>query len=63
MRRTLLSLLNQSLLTLPQLLTNGSDYKTWTRWGRVGEHGQSALLGSGSFADALKNFEKKFKDK
>lgn len=38
-------------------------YKTWSRWGRVGERGQSALLGSGSLADALKQFEKKFKDK
>jgi poly [ADP-ribose] polymerase len=35
----------------------------WTRWGRVGEHGQSALLGDGSLDDARKNFEKKFKDK
>ncbi|GFP55646.1 poly [ADP-ribose] polymerase 2 [Trichoderma asperellum] len=39
------------------------SYKTWTRWGRVGETGQSALLGNGTVADALKNFEKKFKDK
>ena len=36
---------------------------TWTRWGRVGERGQNALLGDGSLADALRNFEKKFKDK
>jgi poly [ADP-ribose] polymerase len=48
-----------------QLLQNGpgTDFKTWTRWGRVGERGQSAMLGSGSLADAQKNFEKKFKDK
>lgn len=48
-----------------QLLCNGSgsDFKTWTRWGRVGERGQSAMLGSGSLSDAVKNFEKKFKDK
>ncbi|UKZ72652.1 hypothetical protein TrVFT333_000285 [Trichoderma virens FT-333] len=38
-------------------------YKTWTRWGRVGEIGQSAILGNGAVADAIKNFEKKFKDK
>lgn len=44
-------------------MTNGSDFKTWTRWGRVGERGQTALLGGGSEPDALKNFEKKFKDK
>lgn len=46
-----------------QLLQDGSSFKTWTRWGRVGEFGQSALLGSGEFDDALRNFEKKFKDK
>lgn len=48
-----------------QLLTanNFQDYKTWTRWGRVGEHGQSALLGSGSLNEALSHFDKKFKDK
>ena len=38
-------------------------FDTWTRWGRVGETGQSALLGDGSFKTALKHFEKKFKDK
>ncbi|KAF1844248.1 poly polymerase 2 ADP-ribosyltransferase 2 [Cucurbitaria berberidis CBS 394.84] len=48
-----------------QLLSNasGSDFKTWTRWGRVGERGQMAMLGGGSLSDAIKNFEKKFKDK
>ncbi|KAH5286539.1 poly-ADP-ribose polymerase [Parastagonospora nodorum] len=46
-----------------QLLCNGSDFKTWTRWGRVGERGQSAMLGGGSLPDAQLNFEKKFKDK
>lgn len=52
-------------LTYLQILHNGSgaDFKTWTRWGRVGERGQSAMLGSGSLDDALHNFEKKFKDK
>ncbi|CAI6301543.1 unnamed protein product [Periconia digitata] len=48
-----------------QLLRNPSDntYKTWTRWGRVGDRGQSALLGSGDLEDALKQYDKKFKDK
>lgn len=36
---------------------------TWTRWGRVGEDGQSACLGDGSLQNAQKFFEKKFKDK
>lgn len=43
--------------------SSGKDYRTWTRWGRVGEHGQHAALGSGSLEDATKTFEKKFKDK
>ncbi|SPO04345.1 related to NAD+ ADP-ribosyltransferase [Cephalotrichum gorgonifer] len=38
-------------------------YHCWTRWGRVGETGQKALLGAGTLPDALKHFEKKFKDK
>ncbi|KAK4634016.1 Poly [ADP-ribose] polymerase 2 [Fulvia fulva] len=47
-----------------QLLTGDQGtFRTWTRWGRVGATGQSALLGNGSFHDALSNFEKKFKDK
>lgn len=50
---------------LPQVLydAKSKQYKTWTRWGRVGEVGQSAILGNGTAADAIKNFEKKFKDK
>lgn len=39
------------------------EFYAWTRWGRVGEAGQKALLGNGSLNDAMKNFEKKFKDK
>ncbi|KAM0433938.1 hypothetical protein ACHAPT_003882 [Fusarium lateritium] len=40
-----------------------ATFKTWTRWGRVGEGGQKAVLGGGSLDDAIKQFEKKFKDK
>lgn len=36
---------------------------TWTRWGRVGDFGQTATLGHGGLDDAIKQFEKKFKDK
>lgn len=43
--------------------TKTKSFSTWTRWGRVGEHGQSAMLGGGSFDDALNQFKKKFKDK
>ena len=47
-----------------QILVSGSgDYRTWTRWGRVGELGQGATLGDGSLQTAMHNFEKKFKDK
>jgi poly [ADP-ribose] polymerase len=38
-------------------------FRTWSRWGRVGERGQNQLLGDGSLEDAISNFEKKFKDK
>ncbi|KXL45688.1 hypothetical protein M433DRAFT_66746 [Acidomyces richmondensis BFW] len=47
-----------------QLLQGPSQrFKTWTSWGRVGEHGQGAVLGNGTIADAMSHFEKKFKDK
>jgi len=48
-----------------QLLHNAktANYMTWTRWGRVGDRGQHALLGDGTLDSALSNFEKKFKDK
>ncbi|KFX93482.1 hypothetical protein O988_06797 [Pseudogymnoascus sp. VKM F-3808] len=50
---------------LPQVQRNryAGDFKTWTRWGRVGERGQSAYLGNGTLEDAVRHFEKKFKDK
>ena len=43
--------------------SSGNKYSTWTRWGRVGEHGQSAIVGDGDLDAALMYFEKKFKDK
>ncbi|KAI4944489.1 hypothetical protein J4E86_009548 [Alternaria arbusti] len=46
-----------------QLLTDGSSYRTWTRWGRVGDRGQMKMLGDGSLSNAMQEFEKKFKDK
>lgn len=56
---------NNNKFYLIQLLVglSGQDYRTWTRWGRVGDRGQSAELGSGSFSEALGHFEKKFRDK
>ena len=49
---------------LSAMPAGGEDYHTWTRWGRVGEKGQSKLLGgSGSLSEAIDNFQAKFKDK
>jgi poly [ADP-ribose] polymerase len=45
------------------LVGQKQKFVTWTRWGRVGEHGQSAKLGSGSLTEAIKQFEGKFKGK
>jgi len=55
--------LTYNQLICSQLLRNGGDYKTWTRWGRVGERGQNAILGDGSLPDALRQFDVKFKSK
>lgn len=38
-------------------------YITWTRWGRVGERGQTQVAAEGSLSAAMQQFEKKFKDK
>jgi poly [ADP-ribose] polymerase len=54
---------NNKFYKVQVLHNGGSDFKTWTRWGRVGVKGQSAMLGSGSLPEALKHFEKKFRDK
>ena len=54
---------NNNKFYVIQLVKQGAKYYTWTRWGRVGETGQSALLGSGKQEDAEKEFEKKFKSK
>ena len=48
-----------------QLLVDstGQNFSAWTRWGRVGEIGQSALLGDNSCETAKREFEKKFRSK
>ncbi|KAM7187105.1 poly-ribose polymerase [Rhypophila sp. PSN 637] len=46
-----------------QLLVNNGQYMTWTRWGRVGDKGQMAVLGQGSHDGAMSQYLKKFKDK
>lgn len=40
-----------------------TQFRTWSRWGRVGDHGQTKVLGDGSLADAQANFQAKFKNK
>lgn len=56
---------NHNKFYIVQLLVrnDGQDYRTYTRWGRVGETGQDKLLGDGSLTDARSAFEKKFKEK
>ena len=39
------------------------EYYAHTRWGRLGEFGAVKTMGPHSFDDALKEFDKKFKDK
>uniref|UniRef100_A0A7S0D2V7 Poly [ADP-ribose] polymerase n=1 Tax=Amorphochlora amoebiformis TaxID=1561963 RepID=A0A7S0D2V7_9EUKA len=46
-----------------QILTNGSSYYVWNRWGRVGEDGAMRRFGPFGFDQAEKQFCKKFKDK
>ncbi|OAL30647.1 hypothetical protein AYO20_08609 [Fonsecaea nubica] len=46
-----------------QLLRQSTRFYTWTRWGRVGEGGQSKMLGDGTLDDALSYFRIKFKEK
>lgn len=48
-----------------QVVKDGAGrFYAWNRWGRVGEPGQNALKGPfGTPDNAIKDFEKKFKDK
>ncbi|TGJ87485.1 hypothetical protein E0Z10_g1303 [Xylaria hypoxylon] len=54
---------NNKFYRVQLLRSVAGDYKAWTRWGRVGEYGQSKVIGSGSLEDALKQFNDKFKSK
>ncbi|KAI0404429.1 poly polymerase catalytic domain-containing protein [Xylaria palmicola] len=54
---------NNKFYRIQLLRSITGDYRTWTRWGRVGEYGQSKALGTGALADALKQFNDKFKSK
>src|SRR5262245_36985663 len=50
---------NNNKFYVIQLVEAGGKFYAWTRWGRVGEVGQSALLGNGTRADAEKSFKGK----
>lgn len=54
---------NNNKFYVIQVITDGTSYYTWNRWGRVGETGQSKLSPFPSSEPAVKDFEKKFKDK
>ncbi|KAH3881504.1 protein mono-ADP-ribosyltransferase PARP3-like [Dreissena polymorpha] len=46
-----------------QVLEKGGNFYAWNRWGRVGEAGANAMKGPIGRDAAVKDFEKKFKDK
>lgn len=54
---------NNKFYRIQLLVDDDGDYRTYTRWGRVGERGQQKLLGGGDLGDALRNFNQKFKEK
>ncbi|RYP02514.1 hypothetical protein DL765_010734 [Monosporascus sp. GIB2] len=54
---------NNKFYRLQLLRSVSGQYRTWTRWGRVGEYGQSKVLGDGSLESALREFDSKFKSK
>lgn len=54
---------NNNKFYVLQLLEKGGNYYVWTRWGRVGERGQFKNMGPMDINRAIKDFEKKFKDK
>lgn len=55
---------NNNKFYVIQVIAAGKLYYCWTRWGRVGEIGQSKLSNAfDNFDKAVKDFEKKFKDK
>ena len=54
---------NNKFYRVQVLIDPTGIYRCWTRWGRVGEKGQTATPAVGSLAYAMVQFEKKFKDK
>ncbi|NWZ01746.1 PARP3 polymerase, partial [Loxia curvirostra] len=54
---------NNNKFYIIQLLEHDGAYSVWSRWGRVGEAGQSKLMPCASLEAAKKDFEKKFREK
>ncbi|XP_068171276.1 protein mono-ADP-ribosyltransferase PARP3-like [Antennarius striatus] len=54
---------NNNKFYVVQVIKSGSSYYSWNRWGRVGEVGQNKLSEFNNVENAIKDFEKKFKDK
>uniref|UniRef100_A0A8D0G559 Poly [ADP-ribose] polymerase n=1 Tax=Sphenodon punctatus TaxID=8508 RepID=A0A8D0G559_SPHPU len=54
---------NNNKFYIIQLILHSGDFSCWTRWGRVGEVGQSKLSAFGDAVAAQKEFEKKFWEK
>ncbi|RXM95828.1 Metabotropic glutamate receptor 2 [Acipenser ruthenus] len=54
---------NNNKFYIIQLIKSGKRFFNWNRWGRVGEVGQSKLTPFVGVSEAVKDFEKKFKDK
>ncbi|KAG7495173.1 hypothetical protein JOB18_045481 [Solea senegalensis] len=54
---------NNNKFYVIQVIKEINQFYTWNRWGRVGEVGQSKLNCYTKLEQAVKDFEKKFKDK
>ncbi|XP_077384783.1 protein mono-ADP-ribosyltransferase PARP3 [Festucalex cinctus] len=54
---------NNNKFYVIQIIKAANKYYSWNRWGRVGEVGQSKLNSFSNVESAVKDFEKKFKDK
>ncbi|XP_047438178.1 protein mono-ADP-ribosyltransferase PARP3 [Mugil cephalus] len=54
---------NNNKFYVIQVIKDKKKYYSWNRWGRVGEQGQHKLNPFDGYEKAVKDFEKKFKDK
>ncbi|KAL1839107.1 hypothetical protein VTJ49DRAFT_1875 [Mycothermus thermophilus] len=54
---------NNKFYRIQLLVDSHGQYRTWTRWGRVGERGQTHITSPSLLDGAMRVFEKKFKDK